>query len=387
MKREDVSDLFARPARKRECVLSVYLHVDQSQRVNLNRGFETQFKEMASSFRKSLKEGPDRDGSAAAIHRAGNFVSAYTPEGRGLAVFLDESDGFFSYKQLPFPVTNQIRWSHELFLQPFADAIDELEDYGVVMVDRTKLRVFLVQQCKIDELLYEESQGRRTRHVKSTGPDHAESSARNQRRADNQIHANLKEAGRQVIEIVKAKRLHRLVLAGTPEITAELRLVLPERITQGIMGDVKLAITASAAEVLAATQPVANAYERSTEMEKVNDIVSAASKKGKAVIGLGHTLQAINARRVWELVYSAGAQAPGFECSGCSALFSLETPSCPLCNANVRSVNNVIERAVEHALRDEAKVEVVTGEASAALDSAGGIGAFLKTRTKAVLAG
>ena len=387
MKQEDVSDLFVRPARKRECVLSVYLNVDQSQRANLNRGFETQFKAMASSLRKSLKEGPERDGLAAAIHRAGEFISAYTPEGRGLAIFIDESDGFFSYKELAFPVTNQIRWDRELFLQPLANVIDELEDYGVVMVDRTKLRVFLVQQGKIDELLYEESRGRRTRHVKSTGPDHAESSARNQRRADNQIHANLKEAGRQVIEIVKIKRLHRLVLAGTPEITAELRALLPSRAPLRIMGVVTLAMTASPIEVLAATQPVANAYERTTEMEKVNDIVTAASKKGKAVIGLVHTLQALNARRVWELVYSAGSRAPGFECSGCSALFSLETSSCPFCNASVRPVGNVIERAVEHALRDEAKLEVVTGEASAVLDSAGGIGALLKTRTKAVLAG
>jgi peptide subunit release factor 1 (eRF1) len=53
----------------------------------------------------------------------------------------------------------------------------------------------------------------------------------------------------------------------------------------------------------------------------------------------------------------------------------------------VKQVGNVIERAVEHALRDKAKLEVVTGEAAAVLDSAGGIGAFLKTRTKAVVAG
>jgi peptide subunit release factor 1 (eRF1) len=44
-------------------------------------------------------------------------------------------------------------------------------------------------------------------------------------------------------------------------------------------------------------------------------------------------------------------------------------------------VTNVVERAVEHAFRRQAKVEVVTGKASVALKVAGGIGAFLKTRT------
>jgi peptide subunit release factor 1 (eRF1) len=43
-------------------------------------------------------------------------------------------------------------------------------------------------------------------------------------------------------------------------------------------------------------------------------------------------------------------------------------------------VVNVVERAVEHVLRKQARVEVVTGEASAALKTAGGIGAFLKAR-------
>jgi peptide subunit release factor 1 (eRF1) len=45
------------------------------------------------------------------------------------------------------------------------------------------------------------------------------------------------------------------------------------------------------------------------------------------------------------------------------------------------AVKDVVERAVEHALRKKAKIEVVTADASAALKSAGSIGAFLKTRT------
>jgi peptide subunit release factor 1 (eRF1) len=44
-------------------------------------------------------------------------------------------------------------------------------------------------------------------------------------------------------------------------------------------------------------------------------------------------------------------------------------------------VENVVERAVEHALRNGAKIEVVTGNAAAGLRAGGGIGAFLKTRT------
>lgn len=281
-------------------------------------------------------------------------------------------------------MTNQIRWDRELFLQPVANALDQLEDYGIVLVDRTKLRLFLVQQDKIEELANEEISGKRTRHVKSTGPDHAESSDHNQRRADNQIRANLREVVGKVDEFVKANRARRLILAGTPEILAELRRLLPSRLLLNVIADTPLAMETSPAKVLAAAQPLAEAYERSTEIEKVSGIVTGAAKKQKVVVGLGPTLQAINSGRVWELIYSAGSHAPGFECRECAALFSLEPASCTFCNASVQPVGNVIERAVEHALRHKAKVEMVTGEASAALDTAGGIGALLKTRTKAV---
>jgi len=364
----------------------VYLNVDQSQHDNLNRGFERQLKEMASSLRRSLKEGPETEGLASALHRVADFVSAYTPEGRGLAVFVDEADGFFARRELAFPVTNQIRWDRELLLQPLANALDQFEDYGIVLIDRTKLRLFHVQQDKIEEVLYTEARGGRTRHVKSTGPDHAESSNHNQRRADNQIRANLREVLAQVNEFVKTRQLNRLVLAGTPEILSEFHKLLPARLALTVIGETLLSMDASPAQALSVARPLAKAYERSTEVEKVNDVLTAAAKKGKAVVGLDHVLEAVNSDRVWELIYSNEFVAPGFECAECAALFMSSTSSCAYCGSGVQPVSNVVERVVEHALRKQAKVEVVTGEASATLATGGGIGAFLKTRTKAVVA-
>jgi hypothetical protein len=57
-------------------------------------------------------------------------------------------------------------------------------------------------------------------------------------------------------------------------------------------------------------------------MEIVREVVTASSKKLKAVIGVDATLKALNANRVWQLVYSSAFSAPGFECAQCGALFS-----------------------------------------------------------------
>jgi peptide subunit release factor 1 (eRF1) len=385
MKQKDVYELFSRPARTRPCILSLYLNVDQSEPRNRNRGFETQLKELSSSLRKSIGEGPEQEGLTAALHRVAGFVSTYKPEGRGLAIFADESDGFFWHQDLAYPVSNEIRWDSEPLLQPLANALDELQGYGIVLADRTKLRLLMVELGGIEEHSHTEISRNRVRHVKSTGSDKAESSARMQRKADNQVRANLREVVRATGQFVKDNRLRRLVLAGTPEITAELRKLLPARLSLLVAGEVPLSMSATPEQIHAAAEPVILSYERKSEIEKAGEVVTISAKTDKAVVGLGPVLQAVNSGRVWELIYSAGLLTPGFECSECSALFAVQTPACIYCGSKVKAVENVVEHAVEHAIRKRAKVEVVTGEASATLTPAGGIGAFLKTRTKSVM--
>ena len=93
MKTQDLSMLFARPHNSEPCKLSLYLNVDQAQPVNLNRGFETELKNLASSVRGLSR--PERERFDNAMHRVKDFVSAYTPAARGLVLFFDASDGFF----------------------------------------------------------------------------------------------------------------------------------------------------------------------------------------------------------------------------------------------------------------------------------------------------
>jgi peptide subunit release factor 1 (eRF1) len=376
MKSQDLSLLLSRTHNNEPCTLSVYLNIDQAQPVNLNRGFETELKKMASSVRGLAQ--PERDRFKAAIQRVNDFVSAYTPAAKGVVLFFDTSDGFFWHSEIEYPITNQIRWDRELLLQPLINALDELEPYAVVLADRVKSRVLVAGLGQIEEVAHTDDNGRRVRHVKTTGTDHAESSNRYQKKADNQIRANLRAVIAKLQTVVSARTLHRLILAGTPEITAELRKLLPARLALTILGSIDLPITARTADILRRTRPIAEKFERETEVQKVNHIVTTAAKNGAAVMGLRQTLKAVNANRVWELIYAGGFLSPGYECPECTALFLSRVNRCESCESRVQPVRNVVERAVEHARRKRAKVEVVTGRAAAALETAGGIGALLK---------
>jgi hypothetical protein len=381
MSRYDLRMLFSRTHNTQKSVLSVYLNVDQSQSRNLNRAFEVQFRKMATDLRKRLSDAGERERFTAAIHHIQDFMKAFSPTDKGIALFYDASDNFFWHQALGFDVTNQIRWGRELFLQPLAAAMDELESCGIVLVDRTKLRFFILSLGTTEEIARDNRDEKRVRHIKTSGFDNPDSSSHIQRKADNQIRSNLRQWVRDLDAFVKARRLRRLILAGTSEITTELRQMMPARLGSFVIGEIDLAIKATVQQVSSAAKAVESKYEQGTEVEKVQKVITSAAKDGKAVTGLARALKAVNSNRVWELIYAAGFQSPGSECPKCSALFPARPTRCSLCGTRPEAVDDVVERAVEHALRHQAKIEVVTAQGAAALKSAGGIGAFLKTRT------
>jgi peptide subunit release factor 1 (eRF1) len=173
----------------------------------------------------------------------------------------------------------------------------------------------------------------------------------------------------------------RIILAGAPEITAELHAHLPKKLSSRVIGKVDLAIDATTEEIRNTTMPVSEKHEQEAEESVVSDLVTSAAKARRAVVGLENTLRAVHHHRVWHLVFAEGLASPGCECSRCGALFSGETNSCSLCGATVQPVDDVVERVVDQAIRKDARIEVVRSQrAESLLMSAGGIGAFLRTR-------
>jgi peptide chain release factor subunit 1 len=282
MNQSELQLLFSRAERTNPSVLSVYLNVDQSRQANLNRGFERQLKDTMASIRNSIHDPSDLEKFTLAAHYISDFVSAYRPVARGLVLFFDASDGFFWHAEVDVQLHAQARWDRDLLLQPLASALDQFERYGVVLVDRNNVRLLTVFLGEIEDLVREGFGPNRVRHIKTVGTDHIASASAVQRKADEQIRANLRRITKTVDSLVQTKKLNRLVLAGTPEITAELRDLLPKRLSSRVIGAVDVKMDAPASDVLAATRNIAAEYERSTELETVKEVVTAAAKKAKS---------------------------------------------------------------------------------------------------------
>jgi peptide subunit release factor 1 (eRF1) len=385
IKINDIRTLASRPVRTGNSVLTLYLNVDQSVPVNLNRGFEKKLKDMLVSTKNMIRNSEELKAFETASGRLKDFVAAYRPEARGLIAVLDVSDGFFWSDAADFPVTDLIRWNRKAFIRPIAVAIDEHERFGIVLLDRARLRLFTMFLGDIEEHLREGFDPRKVRHTKTIGTDHLGSASRAQRKADEQVRLNLRHALKDVRAVLEERGIERIILAGSSAITAELQGIMPQRLASRVIARLDIPITAAIEEIKAGAAPAAEKYERDTEEALVQDLLTSAAKTDRAVVGLGRTLHAVNQHRVWQLACADSFCAPGFECSKCEALFSIETATCSSCGSPVFPVGDVVEQAVDQALRKGARIEVVRGaEAESALINFGGIGAFLQTRTASV---
>jgi peptide subunit release factor 1 (eRF1) len=239
---------------------------------------------------------------------------------------------------------------------------------------------------QVEEHIHQTFDHRKVRHIKTVGMDRLGSASRAQRKADEEVRLNLRHFAKDMNVVLEQNGIGRIILAGSPEITNELQAILPKRLASRVIGKLDLAISAKLEEIQRAAAVLAEKVERVTEKKLVNDLITTAAKSTRAFIGIGRTLYALNKGRIWQLVYAAGFRSKGYECRNCDALFSVETVSCSFCGSELTVVEDVVERAIDHAVRKGARVEVIRSEeGESSLINAGGIGAFLRTRTAGAL--
>ena len=96
-----------------------------------------------------------------------------------------------------------------------------------------------------------------------------------------------------------------------------------------------------------------------------------------AVVGLEDTLFALQEWSVWRLVFTDGFNLIGGECTNCHALLALADGPCTYCGKPVRTIDDLIQAAVERLMDLDGKIEQVQGPAAERLKEVGSCGAVL----------
>jgi peptide subunit release factor 1 (eRF1) len=364
----DLSDLEA----DRPVVVSCYLDTDGRDRPR-----HSHLVQAAEQVARSVRGQAERldlskdercevaSGLAALTHTVAELVDRSTT--RELVTFSCRSLGLAQELRLPVSLGDRGAIGRRPFLLPLQTALAEDRPVGLVLTGRERTRLALYQLGELEELpeVFDEVP------AQTSGGGRAQ--ARLARHADQIAHQHAKRAAAAAFQAFRRVDGLELVLAGQEPAVRDLATCLRPELADRVVAELRLPLTASTLELSQALAEVAarRAAERTAEL--VRRVREEAGSPTVAA-GLGPVLDALRERRLATVVATAAMATPGASCPRCGLLaLALE---CPACGVATVALDDVVEPALEEALRQGATVLQVTADGG--LEAVGGMGALLR---------
>jgi peptide chain release factor subunit 1 len=293
---------------------------------------------------------------------------------RGLALFSSAGAGLWHEQPLPVPVRDRAVIRPRPYLLPLEALVERADAICTALVDRQRARLWVTRLGEIEEItsLLDDVPGRHDQG--------GWAQARLQRHVEDHVLRHLKRVAETLLRLREGGRFDHLVLSGPDEVIAELERELHDYVRRAVVERASLPVGAPVADVLDHALGVERRLERERERSTVRRLVAeAAAPEGRGALGGEPTLEALPAARVDTLVVLGGLAVEGRSCPSCGRL-AVGRGRCPACGSTTVPQPDLIEEAVEVALRNGARVETIPRDVEGAEDlaGAGGIGALLR---------
>lgn len=358
-------------------ILSVYVEVDQSHAINLNRGFETIFKTTVNALKREI----DDKKFHAAVEVASARLRDFSPAGKTLVMFLDSSGEVLWENALSVPLGTSAHWRDAAYLKPLMAAQDEFERFAVVLVDRRRARVFTVFMNEATEYDCKLATGFVDR-PDAVPRDMMQSSDAIQDMADENVDKHLDRVAERLEDLTRESVFDRIVLGGAAEAAKLLEDKLRPMARERLRGYVPLPVESTTNEIHAATRAFMHDVERKAERALVENVINLAGQGGRGTIDTDETLLAAQKGRIDMLIYSKNMDGTAHKCTACGTLSRVSRTQCAYCQGDVVHVDDLVEELVHAVLRGNGQVEEVEGDAADLLNgSSDGIAATLRYAT------
>jgi peptide chain release factor subunit 1 len=351
-------------------VVSCYLDVDG------RRYRRTQDVELA--LERLLRAARDQEGGAAASADL-ERIQGYVRDGfdrshtRGLAIFSCRASGLFEVVPLPVPVVSRVVVNNTPALGQLEAVVQELERFGVLLVDKQRARMFVFQLGELVD--HSELFEAKPRGYDSIGEQDLVGYDKAMHHVEELVLQHLRHAAAVAFEVFQQHGFDRLTIGAPDELHPTIEGLLHPYLRARACERIDVPVTANVEEIRKAAIAVESQVERGRERELIQRLRDAVGRGARGVAGLDETLHALAERRVDVLFVSHGYQETGWRCESCGYL-RRKGPRCPVDGSQMVRVDDVVEEAVDAALNQSCRVEVCADNAD--LDVLGRIGALLR---------
>lgn len=302
-------------------VLSVYLPVDNA--LPENQADTPAWRiELKNALRRIEENLPEDAATWPDIReRADAFFADYKPGSKGLAAFFDETDA--QVYPLPVRVDADVSFGAPV-IAPLVWVIDEYEPYLVLMVDREEAAFYFnylgstafetAMEIDLDD--YDFAQKSLVPSASAIAGGHKLTQGINRDAFEAMIeehHARFfRDVAAQTEQIASEKDLHRIILAGNDQTAHEIHRMLSEYWREKVVNVLNIPKRTKVAEIFENIYPIAVDYERSQEMDTVNEVIDFAKAGGRGALGKKAVEQAMEMQQIEMLLLSWPAHDPEY---------------------------------------------------------------------------
>jgi peptide chain release factor subunit 1 len=360
-----------------ETVLSVYVDLDPA-RFATPRARASEIDSLLDGAHREIENGvrPHRERQAlrAALAHAREMLAdnSWAQGAHAVALFVCEPLSLASVLRLPNPVSASWVIADTPFIAPLTTAAGEGR-VCVALVDERFARILHGSPERLAEVVSfgDDVHGRH----KQGGW----SQARYQRSQHEDVEGHLRHVARMLNALLRVAPYDLLLIACTAELWPRVVGKLHADVRR-VLNDARLTLDvgdASVEDVVRAAASPLGERQRAREDEVFAELREHYAREGdgRAAVGLDAVLDALVQRRVATLVYDSGMQSDGVLCPTCGWLGS-SAAQCPVDGTSLERRKDVVEEAVQAAVRQSAEVLAVRDRPE--LGPLGGIAAILR---------
>lgn len=371
-------------------VVSCYLKLEPRDR---SRGkylikLKNRIKEQVGWFERQGASRQDREVVDRDLHRIREYLENQDNlrSGQGIAIFACEPLDLFEVVPLPRVFRSRLAIDRSPLIRELAALDDEFGRVLCAAYDRTSARFFEVTAFGIEERsglsADDPTRPSRFRGPRSSPGMGAGSGSAGERNYQNRIrgekHRHHAAIAQRLFELSRSHPVRGIVLAGMGTGSEAVEPHLHPYVARQVMGTARLnPKSATPAKVLDAVLEIRGQSERQSETAHVGELREGLGT-GWAVNGIDAVLEALAHGQVRTLIVEPTVERPGFRCTKTGRL-TLQRNDCDG-EGEVERVPDIVDEAIEEALRQGGHVEVVEdGEARAGVE---GLAALLRFKQR-----
>ncbi|MBO8130355.1 MAG: hypothetical protein H0Z29_02430 [Candidatus Marinimicrobia bacterium] len=256
------------------------------------------------------------------------------------------------------PFMTEVEVQPFVYIKPLAKLYSHYRNYGLVLVDKAKAKIFerrlgsniehfQVRSNQVESIKYGGYKGRDERSV--------------ERNIHNIILGHYKEVSKKVSELDSKLNFNWIILGGHRDVLNEFKKYLKDDILCKVLGEM----------IIGPEVPTDDAFKK---VESMEDIIKAEYEKrliqkvrelsteNYAVEGIQAVIISSRKRAVKTLLFAEDFIQKGHYCKDCGLIDTGDATKCPDCGNNLMITNDVTENLIHSVLENGGNIEVIEKE-------------------------